>query len=136
MTSDYAILVADDEAPFTETRGGSFGLTGLQTKVAHSAREALGLMSDGVPQLLILDVMMPEIDGLTLMGQVKSNTRWDGIPVVIASASVLPDQRSAAFTAGADVFLAKPFNSKQLRAALRPYVAIPDTADLLTKRGG
>jgi CheY-like chemotaxis protein len=109
---------------------------GLQTTVAHSAREALGLLSDGVPQLLILDVMMPEIDGLTLVGQVKSNTRWDGIPVVIASASVMPDQQAAAFTAGADVVLKKPFNSKELRAALRPYVAIPDTADLLSKRGG
>jgi len=136
MTSDYAILVVDDEVPFTEIMAEILRSYGLQTKVAHSAKEALGLMSDGVPQLLILDVMMPEIDGLTLMGQVKSNTRWDGIPVVIASASVLPDQQAAAFTAGADVFLKKPFNSKELRAALRPYVAIPDTADLLSKRGG
>jgi len=136
MTSDYAILVVDDEVPFTEIMAEILRSYGLQTKVAHSAREALGLMSDGVPQLLILDVMMPEIDGLTLMGQVKSNTRWDGIPVVIASASVMPDQQAAAFTAGADVFLKKPFNSKELRAALRPYVAIPDTADLLSKRGG
>ena len=136
MTPDYAILVVDDEVPFTEIMAEILRSYGLQTKVAHSAREALGLMSDGVPQLLILDVMMPEIDGLTLMGQVKSNTRWDGIPVVIASASVLPDQQAAAFTAGADVFLKKPFNSKELRAALRPYVAIPDTADLLSKRGG
>ena len=136
MTSDYAILVVYDEVPFTEIMAEILRSYGLQTKVAHSAREALGLMSDGVPQLLILDVMMPEIDGLTLMGQVKSNTRWDGIPVVIASASVLPDQQAAAFTAGADVFLKKPFNSKELRAALRPYVAIPDTADLLSKRGG
>jgi CheY-like chemotaxis protein len=136
MTPDYAILVVDDEVPFTEIMAEILRSYGLQTKVAHSAKEALGLMSDGVPQLLILDVMMPEIDGLTLMGQVKSNTRWDGIPVVIASASVMPDQQAAAFTAGADVFLKKPFNSKELRAALRPYVAIPDTADLLSKRGG
>jgi CheY-like chemotaxis protein len=136
MTPDYAILVVDDEVPFTEIMAEILRSYGLQTKVAHSAKEALGLMSDGVPQLLILDVMMPEIDGLTLMGQVKSNTRWDGIPVVIASASVMPDQQAAAFTAGADVFLKKPFNSKELRAALRPYVAIPDTADLLSKRDG
>ena len=136
MTSDYAILVVDDEVPFTEIMAEILRSYGLQTRVAHSAKEALGLMSDGVPQLLILDVMMPEIDGLTLMGQVKSNTRWDGIPVVIASASVLPSQQAAAFTAGADVFLKKPFNSKELRAALRPYVAIPDTADLLSKRNG
>jgi CheY-like chemotaxis protein len=136
MMSDYAILVVDDEVPFTEIMAEILRSYGLQTRVAHSAREALGLLSDGVPQLLILDVMMPEIDGLTLMGQVKSNTRWDGIPVVIASASVMPDQQAAAFTAGADVFLKKPFNSKELRAALRPYVAIPDTADLLSKRDG
>ena len=68
MTSDYAILVVDDEVPFTEIMAEILRSYGLQTKVAHSAREALGLMSDGVPQLLILDVMMPEIDGLTLMG--------------------------------------------------------------------
>src|SRR4030042_284639 len=129
MMSDYAILVVDDEVPFTEIMAEILRSYGLQTRVAHSAREALGLLSDGVPQLLILDVMMPEIDGLTLMGQVKSNTRWDGIPVVIASASVMPDQQAAAFTAGADVFLKKPLNSKELRAALRPYGAIPDPRD-------
>src|SRR3990172_8193203 len=97
MTSDYAILVVDDEVPFTEIMAEILRSYGLQTKVAHSAREALGLMSDGVPQLLILDVMMPETDGLTLMGQVKSNTRWDGIPVVIASGCVLkpPSPRPA-----------------------------------------
>ena len=136
MTSDYAILVVDDEVPFTEIMSEILRSYGLHTRVAHSAKQALGLLCEGAPQLLILDVMMPEIDGLTLMGQVKSNTRWEGIPVVVASASVMPDEQAAAFTAGADVFLKKPFNSKELRAALRPFVAIPDTADLLAKRGG
>jgi CheY-like chemotaxis protein len=134
--SDYAILVVDDEVPFTDIMAEILRSYGLPTKVAHSAKEALALLHEGVPQLMILDVMMPEIDGLTLIGQMKSNTKWEEIPVVVASASVMEDQKAAAFTAGADVFLAKPFNSKQLRAALRPYVTIPDTADLGLKRGG
>jgi CheY-like chemotaxis protein len=133
--SDYAILVVDDEVPFTDIMAEILRSYGLRTKVAHNAKEALKLLHKGVPQLMILDVMMPEIDGLTLIGQIRTNRRWRKIPVVVASASVMPDQKEAAFTAGADVFLPKPFNSKELRAALRPFVPIPDTADLGVKRG-
>ena len=73
--SDYAILVVDDEVPFTEIMAEILRSYGLRTRVAHSANEALNLLGEGCPQLLILDVMMPEIDGLTLMGQLKSNSR-------------------------------------------------------------
>lgn len=128
--SEYAILVIDDEIPFTEIVAEILRSYGLGVKIAHNANEALHLLSESAPRLLILDMMMPEIDGVTLMGQLKSNPKWEDIPVVIASARVMPDEKAAAFSAGADGFLAKPFTSKELRAALRPYVPIPDTADL------
>ncbi len=73
---------------------------------------------------------MPEIDGLTVVRSIRDNPAWTEIPVVVASAKVLTEDRTAALEAGADAFLAKPFSAHELRSALRPYVSVPDTGSL------
>ncbi len=103
---------------------------GFSTHIAYSANEALTILENIIPDLVLLDVMMPEIDGLTVVRSIRDNPAWVEIPVVVASAKVLTEDRTAALEAGADAFLAKPFSAHELRAALRPYVSVPDTGNL------
>jgi len=88
------------------------------------------LLESVTPNLVLLDIMMPEIDGLTVIRRIRSRPDWVDIPVIVVSAKVLTEDRSAALNAGADAFLPKPFSAHELRAALRPFVAVPDTGSL------
>ena len=79
---------------------------------------------------MLLDIMMPEIDGLTVIRRIRSHPDWTDIPVIVVSAKVLSEDRSAALNAGANAFLPKPFSAHDLRVALRQFVAVPDTGKL------
>ena len=93
---------------------------------AVSAAEAVKLLDAVSPDLILLDVMMPEMDGITLLRELASNPKWLGMPLVIVSAKVSPADRSTAWMAGADAFLAKPFTSPELLDVIE-YV-LPDPA--------
>ena len=103
---------------------------GFVTHVAYNAVDALSLLESVTPNLVLLDIMMPEIDGLTVIRRIRSRPDWVDLPVIVVSAKVLTEDRSAALNAGADAFLPKPFSAHELRAALRPFVAVPDTGSL------
>ncbi len=85
---------------------------------------------------MLLDIMMPEIDGLTVIRRIRSRPDWIDIPVIVVSAKVLSEDRSAALNAGANAFLPKPFSAHDLRVALRPFVAVPDTGKLGYREAG
>lgn len=130
MIAKSAILVVDDEVTYCDVVADILESYGFVTHIAYSAAEGLNLLETIIPSLVLLDVMMPEVDGLTVLRRIRSHPRWLDIPVIVASAKVLPDDRFAAFDAGADSFLPKPFTAKELRAALRPFVTVPDTGSL------
>jgi CheY-like chemotaxis protein len=71
-----------------------------------------------------MDVMMPQIDGLSLIGRLRLTEDWGRIPIVVVSAKSQPVDRVAAIGAGANGFLAKPFTAQMLRAAIEEYVPI------------
>jgi two-component system alkaline phosphatase synthesis response regulator PhoP len=92
--------------------------------------EALDLLDTLTANLVLLDVKMPEMDSLAMLRQLRFHSAWADIPVIVASSSILPEDVSVAFDAGADIFLPKPFTAKELRAALREFVVLPDTGSL------
>jgi len=130
MIDKSAILVVDDEVTYCDVIADILGSYGFATHIAYSAAGALALLDSVMPDLVLLDVMMPEIDGLTMLRQLRSQSEWTDIPVIVASAKVQSEDISAAFEAGADVFLPKPFTAKELRTALREFVLVPDTGSL------
>jgi two-component system OmpR family response regulator len=128
--SSCAVLVVDDEVAYCDVVTEVLRSYGLDAKSAYSAEEALSLLRVMTPRLILLDVMMPEIDGLSLMRRLRAHVTWRRIPIVVASARAMPDERSAAMQAGADAFLPKPYSIQELRAVLRPFVPVPDTGRL------
>jgi CheY-like chemotaxis protein len=74
------------------------------------------------PDMLMVDVMMPEVDGLSLIRMVQKDPAWLGIPILVVSARTGQADQNEALFAGADAFLAKPFTAEELRKALRPFL--------------
>ena len=125
-----AVLVVDDEISYTGVLREILASYGLDVLVAYHGDQALGMLESVQPNLIMLDMMMPGIDGLTLLNRVRGEAALRDTPVIIVSANVVNQEKQKALSAGADAFLEKPFSAKELRAALRPFVEIPDTSEL------
>lgn len=125
-----AVLVVDDEVPYTGVLQEILSSYGLNAVISHRADHALAILESLQPRLILLDMMMPEMDGLTLLRYIRARPGFEETPVIMVSAKVLPDEKKAAYKAGATAFLAKPFSARELRAAIRPFVRVPDTGTL------
>ncbi len=116
------VLVVDDEVSFAAVMREVLDAFGLQVEVSHDAKDALRKMEQSPPDLLLVDVMMPEVDGLSLVRKIQSEPSWVGIPIVVISARAGISDKNEAMFAGADGFLGKPFTAEELRNALRPHL--------------
>ena len=124
--SEFVVLLIDDEKAYAKVIQDALVAAGIKTYVAHNAEEALVLFQEITPNLVLLDVMMPDIDGLTLLRWLREHSERDDIPIHIISAKSMPADHKAAIQAGANGFLAKPFTLDELREVLVEY--IPDSA--------
>jgi two-component system KDP operon response regulator KdpE len=124
------VLVVDDEPAYLTIMEDILSSYGLRVSLARSTSEALTLMNREPPMLFLVDVMLPDVDGLTLIRGIRSQARWGKTPILVASARAMAAERNAAFDAGATAFIAKPFTTQELRAAIRPHVPIPSTGEL------
>jgi CheY-like chemotaxis protein len=113
------ILVIDDEPALRSVLSTMLEVFGYSVVEAGSATFALSLLEEIKPDLILTDVMMPDMDGLTLIRRLRSKPGWSDIPALVISAKTTTDDRIAAETAGANGFLAKPFSAADLKAALR-----------------
>jgi two-component system alkaline phosphatase synthesis response regulator PhoP len=112
------ILVIDDEKPFCEVVAEILTNFGYCVKKAFNATQALQLLDEIDPALIILDIMMPDIDGLTLVRKLRLEPRFANLPIIVSSAKFLEEDRSAAINAGASMYLTKPFSAQDLRSSI------------------
>ncbi len=116
------ILVVDDDPIYCEIMQELLSRHGYEICIAYSVAEAIEELRTRLPDLILTDVMMPEVDGLTLLRALRSNTEWSQIPTVVISARVMEDDRRAAAEAGADDFIGKPFSFQHLRNTIHTYL--------------
>jgi CheY-like chemotaxis protein len=115
------VLIIDDERGFCDVVSVILESQGYQVQQAHEANDAFGLLAQTQPDLILTDLMMPEIDGLSLVRRLRETPSWAEIPVVMVSAHSEPEIQESAMAAGADGFIAKPFSASELRATVRSY---------------
>jgi DNA-binding response OmpR family regulator len=108
----------DDDPTFCDIMGEILRMYQAHVFTAFSAEEAIALLEKVTPDLILTDVMMPEVDGLTFVRRVRSGAAQTRIPIIIVSAGVSHREQVAAMQAGADQFLPKPFSITDLRAAV------------------
>lgn len=110
------VLVVDDDRKITGALRRGLTYEGYSVDVAHSGAEALAMLQDTRPQLVILDVMMPGIDGMDVCRLIR---RTDNVPILMLTARDEVADRVAGLDAGADDYLVKPFAFEELLARLR-----------------
>jgi two-component system response regulator MprA len=111
------ILVADDEAALVRSMARSLRFEGYDVETAADGEEALSLLTDRQPDIVILDVTMPRLDGVAVCRRMRS--AGDRTPVLMLTARDTVRDRVAGLDAGADDYLVKPFAYDELLARLR-----------------
>ena len=113
-----SILVVDDEIAYCDAAAEILRAYGYSVHQAYDARVAGQVLRDVRPDVILMDIMMPEIDGLTFLREISSLPSLLGIRLVTVSGMTSPADRSHALMAGADAFLAKPYTTKQLLSVI------------------
>jgi two-component system, sensor histidine kinase and response regulator len=129
------ILVAEDNPVNQQVALGLLERAGHSVRLAHNGREALGLLDEGAFDLVLMDVQMPEMDGLEATAAIRQRERATGqhIPIVAVTAHSMKGDADRCLAAGMDAYVAKPLRVQQLfdaiaglaGGALRPRVVAP-----------
>jgi two-component system response regulator MprA len=115
--AEPAILVVDDDAPIRRMLDRTLGAAGYDVTLAVDGGDALAAVERSVPDLLVLDVAMPGLDGIAVCRRVRS--RGLATPVLLLTARDAIDDRVRGLDAGADDYLVKPFATEELLARVR-----------------
>ena len=116
MNSKPFILLVDDETAITDNLAPFLGRSGFTVEVASNGLEALQKVSDLHPDLLILDVLMPQLDGREVLRQLRQAGNW--IPIILLTQVGEAGERAMALEEGADDYLNKPFDPHELAARI------------------
>jgi two-component system, OmpR family, response regulator MprA len=121
------VLIADDDRAIRDALSRALGLEGYDVVQANDGPTALALIESTKPDVAILDVMMPNIDGLTVCRVLRAER--NRLPVLMLTARTETPDRVAGLDAGADDYLAKPFDLDELFARLRALLRRTKDAD-------
>lgn len=110
------VLLVEDELPIRKFLGASLASAGYRLEEASTGREALRIAAQSPPDLVILDLGLPDIDGQELLTQLRE---WLAAPVIVLSARDQEQQKIMALDHGADDYLTKPFSTGELLARIR-----------------
>ena len=113
------VLVVDDDPEIVTFLSTLLELEGIESSVATSAAAALEQLQQGRPDLVLLDIAMPDRDGIDLCKELKSDPRLAEVPVFVVSARPGKDVVDRALAAGAEEFIRKPFENQELIARIR-----------------
>ena len=128
------VLIADDEPQNLLLLEASLESLGCETMRAEGGRAALALFESSAPDLIILDIVMPEIDGLEVLARVRAHETRGDTPVVLVTAHSEGEYRLRGFEAGADEFLEKPIDTSVLLARVRTLLRLKESRDALAAR--
>jgi two-component system KDP operon response regulator KdpE len=116
MTNKPLILVVDDDPKILRLLRVELTAQGFQVLVAERGRDALDLVERQRPDLVILDIIMPGMDGLEVLRRLRESS---GVPVILLTAKGTDSDKIIGLELGADDYLAKPFNPEELTARVR-----------------
>ncbi|MDZ8136155.1 MAG: hybrid sensor histidine kinase/response regulator [Nostoc sp. DedQUE04] len=131
VNQELTILLVDDEPDNFEVISGILYNCGYRLGYASSGVSALERLQRSQPDLILLDVMMPGLNGIELCRRIKTNPNWKHIPIVIVTALNGKEDLARCLEAGADDFLSKPVSALELRARIRSMLRIKQQYDAL-----
>lgn len=123
MEGQQTVLVADDDDDVLELVAFRLGRAGYRTITARDGREALALAASERPDLSVLDVAMPEMDGLEVTRRLREGDETRAMPIILLTALSQERDVRAGIQAGADAYIRKPFSHRELRARVDAMLA-------------
>lgn len=108
------ILVVDDEPEITEIIQAFLENAGFKVKVENTPNKAVELAKQLKPDLILLDIMMPGVDGYTICNYLKEDPEMVNTPVIFLTGKDSKDDKGRSFEAGGDMFIKKPFSCERL----------------------
>jgi DNA-binding response OmpR family regulator len=114
MVGKPTVLVADDNADICELLQAGLGRLNLDVLVATNGREAYELIVSRRPSLALLDLIMPEINGLEVLTKLREDADFSTLPVILITARTQDEDIERGFNLGANDYILKPFNLKDL----------------------
>src|SRR5690606_3048946 len=122
------ILVVEDDIRNVYALTGVFEPHGARVQIARNGRAALDafgrVAAGGAPSidLVLMDVMMPEMDGLTATQEIRKQERWKRLPIIMLTAKAMADDQEQCLAAGANDYLAKPLDVDKLLSLTRVWM--------------
>jgi len=113
------VLVADDDPDILTVVKVNLDLDGFEVETAIDGEDALQKATSNPPDVIVLDIMMPRMDGLTALHRLRSQAATASIPIILLTARGLPEDRVRGLELGADDYITKPFDITELAARVR-----------------
>src|SRR5438105_835957 len=137
MPSDADVLVVEDEPDIRHLIAHHLGREGFRCREVATGTEALRAVRTSIPDLIVLDLMLPEVDGLEVCRRLRSDPVTAGIPIIMLTAKSDEVDRVVGLELGADDYVAKPFSPKELVARVRAVLrrARPDATGRVYREG-
>ena len=125
MTKTKTVLLAEDEPNIVESLTFLLERAGFKIKVASDGRQALDTALEKQPAVLVLDLMLPELDGYEVLRRLRVDPRGEKLPVLMLTAKGQRIDRETALECGADLFMTKPFANSEIIAAVVELASRP-----------
>lgn len=116
---DKRVLVIDDEPAIHKLLQIILEHEGFQILGMEERREARRTVAQSKPDVIILDIMMPEVDGFEILKMLKEDAMTRDIPILVLTVRILREDREKAMALGADLYMTKPFDPSELVDAVR-----------------
>jgi len=118
------VLIVDDEKDIVETLQFIFETEGINCITAYDGEEALNKAKTEMPDLIILDVMLPKINGYKVCRLLKFDAKYKNIPIIMVTARSQDEDKLIGEETGADKYITKPFNIEDLLKTVKNYLDI------------
>ena len=117
------ILIVDDTKPVAESIADILQMEGYEVHIAANGVHALNTMASRIPDMVITDLLMPEMDGLSLIRKIRSSEKYSAVPVIVLTADASEESARMGKEAGADLLLTKPFDDTYLVEWIQRFLA-------------
>ena len=121
--SKKTVLLVDDDSDFVEQNRTVLEEGGYTVDVAFNGDECRKYVEDKEPDLIVLDVMLPSMDGFQVCQILKHNTLYKDIPIIMLSAKIKKEDINKGLQQGADDYMTKPFDPNQLTDRIKAFIS-------------
>jgi len=119
MTSNKTVLTVDDSRTMRDMLASALIQSGYRVVQADDGVQAIGMLANETPDVIITDINMPRLDGFGFIEEVRSNPKYRAIPILVLTTENSPEMKEMARKSGATGWLVKPFDTAKLTDAIR-----------------